>query len=615
MSKAAELADEINELVEKNSDALVESHEILFHASSLGEDGEQRAKVLKESLLSGSDPVVQRSNLISTDENQETIFAQAGTIEPPLPPLILTRLFGVSNALRQNIDAMTHNIHGFGHTFEQVIDLDSVESWELVRTAMIFERERQAELEASRDEEPKKIEEPTDQEVDERIESLKDQSRRERLRLKFFFQNACSEYSFVRIRKKLGADEETVGYGCWEVLRDGKGTPKRINPVQANTMRALPRTEPVQMKTREQYTDISWEEITEERRFRKFIQVYEGKRVYFKQYGDPRVMSANSGEYHKDEKSLVRAEGEKAAIATEILWFHLDNPESDIYGLIRWSGNILSVMGSREMEEINLLFFENKTIPPMVVLVSGGHLAADCKTEIEQVLRDHIKGTKNFHKALIIEAEPATGTSLSGIPGQNTVRIEIKPLTDAIFKDQLWGEYDASNRHKVGQSFRLPPLLRGDTKDFNRATAWAAMSYAEDQVFAPERDDFDFEINRTLIKDLGVTLWRFKSNGPKETDPEKLIEGVVKLVEAVLTPEEARPIVAAVLGVDLPKTSASWAKVPLRQALAGFESEEEEEEQGEQEKPEDQEEEKSKTLKTKVIRIPQEQFNRIVETD
>jgi PBSX family phage portal protein len=372
----------------------------------------------------------------------------------------------------------------------------------------------------------------------------------------------------------MGVDTETIGWGAFEVLRNARREPKRLRNAPAWTLRALPRNrEAVEVRDTVRVTDITWEEVTDTRAFRRYVQVYEGTSVYFKEFGDPRFMSSVSGKVYKDLQSLQATEPQ-AKPATELLWFMLDNPESDVYGLIRWSGNILSVLGSREMEEVNLLFFDNKAIPPLVILVSGGHLAADAKEELQQIIRDHIKGRRNFHRILILEAESSsTAGQLSGLPGQQSVRIELKPLTEAIFKDQMWGEYDRENRHKVGQSFRMPPILRGDTKDFNRSTAVAAIRYTEDQVFKPDRDDFDFEINRTLVRDLRVLLWRFKSKSTFRPDPAEILERVEGLTNSIITPQEARLIVALALGADLPKVEAAWARLPLKYALAGFEPE------------------------------------------
>jgi len=531
-------------------------------------------ELTRDRLLKGEELVAQRSNLQDTATSMAQAFGEAGTIPPPFEPLVLVRLYGVSNSLRQNVDALVHNVHGGGFTFEPVLDLDASETRETVRMAMEMDRERRAEMEAG-DKDPEPINPVTDQEVDERIEQLRNQSRRERVRLKAFFDYAVRESSFVRLRRQVGVDAETIGWGAFEVLRNARGEPKRLRYAPAWTLRALPRArEAVEVKDVVRTTDVTWEEITDTKAFRLYVQIYEGRSVYFKEYGDPRTVSSMTGRVYKDPKDMEGAEP-NARPATELLWFRLDNPESDVYGLVRWSGTILSVLGSREQEEVNLLFFDNKAIPPLVVMVSGGHLAADAKEELQQLIKDHIKGSRNFHRILILEAEAQAGTApLSGLPGQQSVRIEIKPLTDAIFKDQIWPEYDRDNRSKVGESFRVPPILRGVSRDQNRSTAGFAWRITEDQVFQPDRDDFDFEINRTLLRDLRVHLWTFKSKSTYRPDPEEVLGKAGELTQAILTPQEARGIVAAALGADLPRVDATWAKLPLRYALAGFETEE-----------------------------------------
>jgi hypothetical protein len=131
------------------------------------------------------------------------------------------------------------------------------------------------------------------------------------------------------------------------------------------------------------------------------------------------------------------------------------------------------------------LYFENKSVPPLALLVSGGRLSEASVPRIERFIEENLKGKTNFHKVLILEAEAGSGA------GDNArAKIELKPLTEAQQQDALFQVYDERNIDKVGSAFRLPKLLRGESKDFNRATAESALRFAEDQVFQPERDEF-----------------------------------------------------------------------------------------------------------------------------
>ena len=135
-------------------------------------------------------------------------------------------------------------------------------------------------------------------------------------------------------------------------------------------------------------------------------------------------MSARTGRYYADIEDL-RAKEPKSRLATEILHFKLYAP-NESYGIARWIGNLISVMGSRLSEEVNFLYFENKGVPPLAIIFSGGRIASESAAKIESFIEHKIKGQSNFHSVLIIEAETDGEAGNSG-RGQ----IKIQPLTEA----------------------------------------------------------------------------------------------------------------------------------------------------------------------------------------
>lgn len=115
--------------------------------------------------------------------------------------------------------------------------------------------------------------------------------------------------------------------------------------------------------------------------------------------------------------------------------------------------------------------------------------------------------------------------------------------------------------------------MRGESKDFNRATAESALRFAEDQVFQPERDEFDFLINRKLLADMGVRFWKFRSQTPVTRDPERMTEMVEKLVRVgVLTPEEGRLLAGDIFNREFRKIGDDWTKRPITLTLAGIQN-------------------------------------------
>ena len=76
--------------------------------------------------------------------------------------------------------------------------------------------------------------------------------------------------------------------------------------------------------------------------------------------------------------------------------------------------------------------------------------------------------------------------------------------------DSMFGEYDDKCETKIRVSFRLPPLFIGKTTDYTYATAFASYMVAEEQVFAPERREFDQVINTTLMQDASLGGGKYK---------------------------------------------------------------------------------------------------------
>ena len=408
--------------------------------------------------------------------------------------------------------------------------------------------------------------EPTAEDVTARLAELRRLAQVERARLEAFFDFCCFDHSFVDLRRRTRQDLEVTGNAFWEVLRDGKGDLARLVYVPSYTVRLLPLDRnPVEVSERVRVSTITYETVSARRRLRRYVQIQGTEQVYFKSFGDPRVVSRTTGRIFPDVAALKAARPDDGP-ATELLHFAIHSPRSP-YGVPRWVGTLLSVMGSRQMEEVNYLYFENKSVPPLALLVSGGRLSDASVPRIERFIEENLKGKANFHKILILEADGG-GTGDGG-----RAKIELRPLTDAQQQDALFQIYDERNIDKVGSAFRLPRLLRGESKDFNRSTAESALRFAEDQVFQPERDEFDFLVNRKLLSDMGIRFWRFRSQTPVTRDPERMTEAVERLVRVgVLTPEEGRVLAGDIFNREFRKIGDDWVRRPITLTLAGIQT-------------------------------------------
>ena len=518
-----------------------------------------RADLGKRETVRGTQQVETQQGISPQDaETAHRMFLQSGTLLPPYDPGQLQHLLEHSNSLRQNIDAYATNIDGFGHHFEPTINLESDDLVEQVRVAMFQDRALAGDNSAQF---------PSDEEVEAKIEEIRHDMAIEKIKLEFFFKNAADK-AFVTHRMETRQDKETTGNAYWEVLRDQEGNIAQFNLVPSHTVRLVPQGQELVETTRHvQVTPITFTRRVFRRRFRTYVQVFGDVQVYFKEFGDPRAISNKTGTAYATVEDLMEAEGEMgSAPANELIHFAVYSSRSP-YGVPRWIGTLLAVLGSRQAEEVNFMYFDNKSVPPMALLVSGGRVSKETVKRVEDYVEAEIKGRKNYHKILLLEAE---GVSGEGPEHTGRMKIELKPLTQAIHNDGLFQSYDKENVNKVGQSFRLSPLLRGDSRDINRATSQAALKFTEQQVFAPERNKFDDTMNRLVLSDMEICYHRYKSNSPKTTDPEDAARVVERLAKiGALVPRDVRTLAEEILNVELKRIEEPWMDIPLPLATSG----------------------------------------------
>lgn len=541
--------------------AIDESHvNIDAAAHAVGASRDELLKAITFSAERGS------SNVLPGPDETDRAYTNAGALEPPYNPVTLTMLFEHSSALRQNTDSYVTNIEAFGHHFDAVVDLEAADVNERIASYIMQRRSARSPMEVANP--LVQIPEPSQDAIDEAKAELKEKMRVEKNSLQRFFDFCCVDISFSTLRRRTRQDIEVLGNGYWEVIRDGTGQVCQFDYVPGFTVRLMPLDKrPVSIAMPVKTNEFDYSTVTVQRRFRRYIQIFETRVVYFKEYGDPRTVSATSGAFFSSVKEMLEHNPHDVA-ATEILHFKVHTSRSG-YGIPRWIGTLLAVLGSRQAEEVNYMYFDNKSVPPLALLVSGGRISTDTVSRIQSFIDNEIKGKANFHKMLVLEAE-SSGAS-SGMPDNGKMKMDLKPLTQAQQSDALFQNYDERNIDKVGMSFRLPRMLRGDIRDFNRSTAEAAIEFAESQVFGPERDEFDFTINRKILTAFSIRFWVFKSNAPSTRNAKDLSGMISELThEGVLTPGESRDLAQQVFNRELKKLDAPWTTQPISLTQAGL---------------------------------------------
>ena len=142
------------------------------------------------------------------------------------------------------------------------------------------------------------------------------------------------------------------------------------------------------------------EAIERKKKYCKYKQEIGGYTVYFKEFGDNRIMDRRDGRYISQNETL-----DIQYQANEIMEFAIGTQP---YGQVRWIGQVLGVDGSRKAEILNNNYFENGRHTPLMIMIKGGTLTDESFEKLQQYMND-IKGEAGQHAFIILETETTDG--------------------------------------------------------------------------------------------------------------------------------------------------------------------------------------------------------------
>lgn len=354
-------------------------------------------------------------------------------------------------------------------------------------------------------------------------------------------------------REDSRIDKELLGARCFEILRDAAGRVVGFDHVPTVTIRVTTRER--EYTTYNEYDAKAGVSVTKRRRFRRFVQINEnGQKTFFKEYGDPRPINPENG--NVDYSLSIEDE------ATEIFYDSLYFPGTP-YGVPRWAGAIPALLGAREAEMVNLNFFRDNAIPAMAVLVSGGALTEESFEKIDNYITG-VRGAASMNRIVVMEAV-SDGAEAAAIDGSLPApKIDIKPMLSERQHEGLFAAYISDTERKTRSSFRLPPIYIGSASEYNRASAFASMLTADQQIFVPERRSWDEMFDRIVLATHGVSYWRARSAGPGLQDPAEVSKIVQTLgKEGALTPNVAIKIANRYLDADIQPVMDEWGDLPF----------------------------------------------------
>ncbi len=391
----------------------------------------------------------------------------------------------------------------------------------------------------------------------------------ERVRLTNALSRMFCYETLRELRERSRVDYEVLGSRAFEIVRDEEtNAVSSVNLIPFASVRATrydSNTVMVTTRVPDTSSSTGYIELTTPKNFRRYIQKtnIDGRRVYFKEFGDTRRMSASTGRFEDSNYKVTNDD-----LATELL-VDLQYVPGSVYGVPRWVGQITAVLGSREAELVNYEFFKDNAIPALAVLVSGGALTEDAIDQIEAHFTAS-RGRKSLNRVLVIEALADDASGGSTDHSVAAPKLEMKPMISERQQDGLFQEYDEKNALKVRSAFRLSAIYTGRTDEYNRASAYASMQVAENQIFVPERMRFDAIMNEKILSTHGLKYVRFKSLGAPLSDPESLSRILRALNDTgALTPNTIIKIANQVLNIDVSDIQEDWGNVPF-DVIMGF---------------------------------------------
>lgn len=380
-------------------------------------------------------------------------------------------------------------------------------------------------------------------------EALKEKTKAENI-----FDQINDEQSFRSLRKDFRKEYEIIGISGFEIIRN-KFTKEIMTMHHAKflnirmTQRAKESID-VKVPIKRNGEVVS---VTLKKYFRKYAQMENGKTLrWFKEYGDPRVMDATTGEYMTGNKKPKMVASEILAVKNSV--------GNEPYGLPRWIGAILQVLGRRNAQYINYDLFESQGIPPMAVMVSGGVLNDESLDELENVIRS-MRGVEKWNRILILESLP-NSTALDDKGG---AKIELKNLSDYRNDDQMFSKYLEATKSDIRGVYRLPDMYTGENKNYTHSTAKTSQKVAEEQIFDPERQDFDEVVNFLLmVRELGIKLWKYVTKGPRLAGADDIAKGVETFGKAgAFTINNAIEQTNKAFNITMSKFDEKWANYPF----------------------------------------------------
>jgi len=420
----------------------------------------------------------------------------------------------------------------------------------------------------------------------------------QRSKLNIFLKTGFRGEEIINIRDGLYCvehDRFSVGWGGCTVFRDivsSKSSPIP-EPVAIGSFESAgaqftkpdrkPTMVPIPIATDD---GVIWTEVP--RYFRRILFTgTNGRKTWFKQYGDWRTMDSRTGKYstgsrYKPPTSPFQPGTytpgrlpKGGARATEVMTWSTRFPGVGPYGISGWHSEFLAVESAKEHMALLLSYLKSGLHSVVIAAADRQFETATADAAVEKI--DKLgRGREGLAALITIALKPSGSNDSRPFADGSTsdrgrlVLHELNTklpdhLTDATLSDAL--------TTRIAQSERIPELLIGRSGSYNFSTASAAWSTANRLRFSPHHRQKEEFLNRIIIE-MGITLWQIETISPEWSEKESIgsVGSVLGQMGGVSI-NRAIQMLSIALDIDIDKVSEWWGDLPMQLVTKILESE------------------------------------------
>lgn len=293
-------------------------------------------------------------------------------------------------------------------------------------------------------------------------------------------ENISPNKSFIEILKQNVNDIMLFGYTGVEVLLSTDNTEFELMNIPVHQLRLC-----VRDKTA---TPFRINDKLRRWRFRRYAQVQEMDKVFFKELYDPRIINYTTGQPTKDASRQ----------ANPLLWIDNGNYTNHHYPQVLWQSVGYSALATGKVNELNHNYFKSGRIDTQVLLVAGGDYTEEEMKKIAELIEES-KGIDKANSIIVIQSSPTLVSTNGGIEEKvSPVKLDMKPLSPPQSTDPQYLTYLNDCRQAVMSAFRVPPIVLGLSFDYNRATSEEATKTFYTKVVLPLQQKLENAYNNLL---------------------------------------------------------------------------------------------------------------------